>query len=101
MVSVCGIISAVVVTDAAYSRPPIHDPKTMSHYNTISNAGIAALAGGAGAMWMLSYKNHNSHWRETGFLSGEAALNSLVMTEAIKYSTGRERPIQGDGTGPF
>jgi hypothetical protein len=96
-----GITAGLIVTDSDYSRHISHDPKTMSHYDNISNAGIAALAGGAGALWVLSYKNHNSHWRETGFLSGEAALNSFVMTEAIKYSTGRDRPIQGDGTGAF
>jgi len=96
-----GITAGLIVTDSDYSRHISHNPNTMSHYDTISNAGIAALAGGAGALWVLGYKHHNSHWRETGLLSGEAALNSLVFTEAIKYSTGRYRPIQGDGTGPF
>jgi membrane-associated phospholipid phosphatase len=96
-----GITAGLIATDSDYSMHISHNPNTMSHYDTISNAGIAALAGGAGALWVLSYKNHNSHWRETGLLSGEAALNSLVFTEAIKYSTGRYRPIQGDGTGPF
>ena len=101
LVPVGGITAGLIVTDSDYSRHLSHDPKTMSHYNTISNAGIAALAGGAGAMWVLSYKNHNSHWRETGFLSGEAAINSFVMIEAMKYSLHRDRPIEGDGTGSF
>ncbi len=79
LLPVSGIAAGLVVTDADYSRHISHDPKTMSHYNTISNAGIAALAGGAGAMWALSYKNHNSHWRETGFLAGEAAINSFAI----------------------
>lgn len=96
-----GITAGLIVTDSDYSRHISHNPKTTSHYNTFSNAGIAALAGGAGAMWAMSYKNHNSHWRETGFLAGEAALNSLVMIEAVKYSVRRDRPIQGDGTGSF
>ena len=77
------------------------DPKTISHYQSISNYGVAGLVGGAAAMWALSYKNHDSHWRETGFLSGEAALNSLIIAESAKYSFRRERPFQGDGTGPF
>jgi len=101
LLPVSGITAGLVVTDADYSRHISHDPKTMSHYNTISNAGIAALAGGAGAMWALSYKNHNSHWRETGFLAGEAAINSFVISEAMKYSFRRDRPIEGDGTGSF
>jgi hypothetical protein len=101
LLPVSGITAGLIATDADYSRHISHDPKTMSHYNTISNAGIAALAGGAGAMWALSYKNHNSHWRETGFLAGEAAINSFAMTEAMKYSIRRDRPIEGNGSGRF
>jgi hypothetical protein len=52
-------------------------------------------------MWFLGHVRHNEHWSETGFLAGEAALNSLVAVEAFKYSMRRERPYQGDGTGPF
>jgi hypothetical protein len=101
LVPVSGLAAGLFVTDADSSRHMSHDPNTISHYKSISYAGIAALAGGAGAMWALSYKNHDSHWRETGFLAGEAALNSLVITEAAKYSFRRERPFQGTGSGNF
>src|SRR2546422_3725546 len=37
----------------------------------------------------------------SGFLAGEAALNSLVAVESLKYSLRRERPFQGDGGGHF
>jgi len=52
-------------------------------------------------MWLLGHVRHNEHWSETGFLAGEAALNSLVAVETFKYSLRRERPYQGDGTGSF
>src|SRR5260370_1051677 len=52
-------------------------------------------------MWVMGHVNHNQHWSETGFLAGEAALNSLVAVEGLKYSLRRERPYQGDGSGPF
>ena len=52
-------------------------------------------------MWLLSFPTHNSHWRETGLLAGEAALNSLVPVEMFKYGLGRERPLQGNGGGGF
>jgi hypothetical protein len=96
-----GITAALIVTDSDFSRHSSHDPKTMSHYNTISNAGIAALAGSAGAMFIFSYGNGSARWRETGFLAGEAAVNTLVLTEAAKIAFRRDRPIQGDGTGKF
>ena len=78
-----------------------HVPSTISHYNTLSNAGIGALVGGAAGMWLLSYPSHNEHWRETGLLAGEAALNSLIPVEVFKYGLGRERPLQGMGGGGF
>ncbi|MGB9434203.1 MAG: capsule assembly Wzi family protein, partial [Candidatus Acidiferrum sp.] len=70
-------------------------------YNTASNVAVGALLGSAGAMWLLSYPKHNPHWRETGFLAGEAAVNSLVVVEAMKYPLGRQRPFQDDGQGQF
>ena len=96
-----GVTAGMFVTDADMSRHISHNPTTVSHYNTASNAGVAALLGGAGAMWLLSYPKHNEHWRETGFLAGEAVLNSFVVVEAMKYPLGRERPYQGDGNGSF
>ena len=96
-----GVTSTLLLTDVDASRHISHVPSTVSHYDNISNAGIAAMLGGAAGMWVLSYPKHNEHWRETGFLAGEAVINSLVMTEAMKYSLGRQRPNEGNGTGPF
>jgi hypothetical protein len=101
LVPLSGITAGLFVTDTDYSRHLSHNPTTISHYNTLSNAGIGALIGGAGGMWVLGHVKHNEHWSETGFLAGEAALNSLITVESLKYSLGRERPYQGNGTGPF
>src|SRR5277367_3325746 len=101
LVPLSGITAGLFVTDYDYSKSLSHNPTTISHYNTISNAGIGALIGGAGGMWVLGHVKHNEHWSETGFLAGEAALNSLLMVESLKYPLGRERPYQGNGTGPF
>src|SRR5580704_18382278 len=96
-----GITAGLFVTDASYSNSLSHNPTTIGHYNTASTVGIGALVGGAGGMWLLGHIKHNEHWSETGFLAGEAALNSLIMVESLKYPLGRERPYQGNGTGPF
>ena len=98
---VSGFEAGLFVTDADTMRHLSHNPSTLSHYNTLSNAGVAALIGGAGGMWLFSHYNHNDHWKETGFLAGESAVNSLLMTEVFKYSLRRERPDQGDGSGAF
>jgi len=101
LVPLSGITAAFFVTDADMSRHISHNPTTVSHYDTVSNATIGALLGGAGAMWFFSFPKHEPHWRETGFLAGEAVINSLVVTEAMKYPLGRQRPYQGDGNGEF
>ena len=96
-----GVASTLFLTDKDASAHISHVPSTVSRYDNISNAGIAAMLGGAAGMWMLSYPKHNDHWRETGFLAGEAVLNSLAITEGMKYSLGRQRPNEGNGSGPF
>jgi hypothetical protein len=59
------------------------------------------MAGGAGGLYLLGLLTHNQHQRETGFLSGEAAINSLIVIEGLKFATGRQRPLEGNGKGPF
>src|SRR5258708_18165447 len=101
LVPLSGITAGLFVTDSDFSKHLSQNPATISHYKTLSNAGVGALIGGAGGMWLLGHVRHNEHWSETGFLAGEAAVNSLVAVEAFKYSLLRERPYQGDGSGPF
>lgn len=101
LVPLSGITAGLFVTDSDFSKHLSHNPTTISHYKTLSNAGVEALVGGAGGMWLLGHVKHNEHWSETGFLAGEAALNSLVAVESFKYSLRRERPYQGSGSGPF
>ena len=101
LVPLAGASTWMFQTDASYSRHLSQNPSTVSRYNNLSNASVAALIGGAGGMWLLSHKTHNEHWRETGFLAGEAAMNSLVVVEGMKYSFGRQRPNQGNGNGSF
>src|SRR5437016_9933072 len=101
VVPLSGITAGLFVTDHDFSKHLSQNPTNISHYKTVSNAGVAALVGGAGGMWVMGHVSHNQHWSETGFLAGEAALNSLVAVESFKYSLRRERPYQGDGSGPF
>jgi membrane-associated phospholipid phosphatase len=95
-----GVTAGLFVTDHDFSKHLSQSPSTISHYKTLSNGGVAALIGGAGGMWLLGHARHNEHWSETGFLAGEATLNSLVVAEGMKYSLRRERPF-GAGSGSF
>ena len=105
LLPLAGLSATLFATDSSFHRSQSNVPATIQRYKTISTAGVSALAGAAGGMWLLSYRPHAfsdaEHWRETGFLAGEAALSSLVMAETLKYSLRRQRPFEGDGSGPF
>jgi membrane-associated phospholipid phosphatase len=101
LVPLGGITAGLFVTDREYSASINQNPTTLKHYKSLSNYTVAGLIGGSAGLYLFSFPTHNERWRETGFLAGEAALNSLVTVEALKYSLGRERPYQGNGTGDF
>jgi hypothetical protein len=101
LVPLAGISAGLFATDRDVSLHLSHDPKTINHYNTLSTAGIGVLVGASAGLWLMSFPSHNSHWRETGLLAGEAAINGLLPAEIFKYGLGRERPLQGNGDGHF
>jgi membrane-associated phospholipid phosphatase len=81
-----------------------HLPKataTVSRAATASNAGMAALLGAGGGLFLWGQIHQNEHQRETGFLAGEAAIDAYIDATAFKYVAGRERPFVGDGRGRF
>jgi Capsule assembly protein Wzi/PAP2 superfamily len=98
LVPLGGITAGLFATDKEYNASLSRNPSTLRHYKTVSDAGVAALVGAGAGLYLFSYPAHNPHWRETGFLAGEAALNSLITVEALKYSLQRERPFQGNGS---
>src|SRR5262249_57453329 len=71
------------------------------HSSTLSNGGVAAMVGGAGGLYLLGSLRSDEHQKETGILAGEAAINSVVVVEAIRALTRRARPNEGSGLGEF
>ena len=59
------------------------------------------MVGVGGGLYLWGKVAHDDHRRETGVLAGEAAIGSLIVNSAFKYSFGRERPDQGQGLGNF
>jgi membrane-associated phospholipid phosphatase len=101
LVPLGGVAAGLLVTDRQYSASIDHNQTTQKHYKTVSNYGMAGLVGGSASLYLFSFPTHNERWRETGFLAGEAALNSFLTTEAFKYALRRQRPYQGDCSGAF
>lgn len=101
LVPLGGLAASLFVTDTDASRHVNNAPNTLSHYRNFSNYGVGAMVGAAGGAYFLGLATHNEHEKETGFLSGEAAVDSVFAAEALKYITGRERPLADNARGKF
>ena len=96
-----GFTAALFATDSDVSGHLSNTPNTLLRYRHISDYGVYSMAGGSGAIYLLGLATQNAHQRETGFLSGESAIDALAVVEALKYATGRARPFQDNGKGQF
>ena len=64
----------------------------LAHSGSFSDYGLAALAGGGAAFYLSGIASGDAHRRETGLLTGEAAVNSVLVGEAMKLVFQRPRP---------
>lgn len=101
LVPLGGFAAALFATDSDLSRHLSNNPSTLTSYQHLSDYGTYSIAGGAAGLYALGVLTHNDHERETGFLSGESAIDALAIVEALKYASGRERPYQDSGSGQF
>jgi membrane-associated phospholipid phosphatase len=93
--------AAFIASDKNLENHVPTNPTTVSRAGTASNAGVGVLAGAGAGLFLLGHLQNNDQKRETGLLSGEAALGAFLDTEVFKYAAGRERPFTGSGTGRF
>ena len=100
-VPVAFIAAGSLASDTALEKHVPANPTTVSHALTISNAGLAAMVGSGAGIFVLGHLTHDDQKRETGLLSGEAAIDAFLDTEIFKYTFARERPFTGDGRGRF
>jgi membrane-associated phospholipid phosphatase len=67
----------------------------------LSKYGMASMVGAAGTFYLWGRVTRDDHARETGLLSGEALAGVLIDTSLLKFATGRQRPLEGNGKGQF
>lgn len=85
---------------SAQQLPNTKDQLTVSRH--VSQLGaVYSLAPIAGGLYLGGVLSGQSKLRETGFLGAEALVDGLIVSQVFKYTTGRERPLQGDGGGHF
>jgi hypothetical protein len=101
LVPFAGLTAGLINADAELSSRVNTNGTFSKHSSTISNGGVALAVGGTGSLYLLGKLRSDDHQKETGILAGEAAVNSLVVVEAIKAITRRSRPNEGNGLGKF
>jgi membrane-associated phospholipid phosphatase len=94
-----GFTATLFATDTDVSGHLSTTPNTLLRYRRISDYGVYSMVGGSAGIYLLGLTTQNAHQRETGFLSGESAIDALAVVEALKYATGRARPFQDNGMG--
>jgi membrane-associated phospholipid phosphatase len=100
-VPVAFVGAGLLASDTAIEKHVPTNPPTVSHAVTLSNAGVAALAGVGGGMFLLGHITGSDQQREAGLLAGEAGIDAYLDTTAFKYAFGRQRPFTGGGRGLF
>ncbi|MEO6912162.1 MAG: phosphatase PAP2 family protein, partial [Edaphobacter sp.] len=76
-------------------------PDDRKKASTLSTGSLAALGAIPASGYIWSLFNHAPQARETGLLAGEAAVNSLVVNEALKFVFRRDRPLVNNAAGDF
>src|SRR5919108_556061 len=101
LVPYAGLTAGFLVTDRDASLHLSNSPSTLKHYRDFSNYGLAGIGGVVGGLYLWGKATSDPHKQEAGILSGEAAVNALLVAEVLKYSFGRERPTVDASRGKF
>ena len=101
LVPFLGITAGFMVTDHDASLHLSQSPATLHHYTSFSNYGLAGMAGAGAGLYFLGRVTNDEHKRETGLLSGEAALDGLLVSTSLQDAFGRERPTVDSFHGKF
>jgi membrane-associated phospholipid phosphatase len=71
------------------------------HFNTLSNAGVAALGVAPATMYLWSLGHDAPQAHEASLLTGEALVDSLAVSQVIQFVSLRDRPSVNHAQGNF
>jgi len=94
-------LSALFASDHWISQQVPDKPNQLKQSLNVSDYMAYSMAAAAGGAFVWGHITKNERLRETGFLSGEAAVNALAVSQVFKFTTQRPRPLVGDGKGTF
>src|SRR5215213_8841939 len=87
---------ALVTTDRITGDEIFESNRQVKASRAISHAGsIYGLGAVATTFYLIGRKNNDYRARETGLLSAEALIDSMIVEAALKGITQRARPIDG------
>jgi hypothetical protein len=92
---------SVVASDSWIAKQVPQSASRIKQSKEFSDYAAFSLLGVAGGSYLVGQVTHNDHLQETGFLAGEAAIDSTGVAYFLKEITQRERPYQGNGHGTF
>jgi len=93
---------ALIATDRRSSRQLSNTVDQVAISNDVSRVGAAyTLIPTVAGLYLTGALIHDAKLRETGFLAGEALADALIVSEVLKLAAGRQRPLEGDGSGHF
>lgn len=101
LVPATAVLSTTFAVDQAIERQLPSDQNLIGRASSLSNYGVAGFSLATGGLYLWGRHTNNDHLREAGFLGGEAALNSFLITTSVKAATSRQRPEDGGGRGDF
>jgi membrane-associated phospholipid phosphatase len=91
----------LVASDSWLAKQVPNRPDQLSHSNDFSRWTTYSLVGMAGASYLWGQVTGNDHLTETGFLAGEAMIDSTAVAFTLKGISQRERPFEGNAHGTF
>src|SRR6185503_17861304 len=93
---------ALVTTDRITGDEIFEADRQVKASQGISYAGsIYGLGAVAGTFYLIGRKKNDYRARETGLLSAEALVNSVIAGGALKIITQRARPLAGHERSEF
>ena len=101
LVPFAGLAVGLVNSDAELSSRLSSTGTLARHSGAISDAGLALAVGGTASLYAFGKLRSDDHQQETGVIAAEAAFNSLIVAETLKFLSRRQSPSEGTGQGKF
>jgi Capsule assembly protein Wzi/PAP2 superfamily len=101
VVPLLGTTGILIGSDSHSMQRESSNASAISLSNNIANGGLGVMVGVPAFMFAWGSWQGKPQMRETGLLSGEALVDSLVVNETLKVIFARERPTTDNGQGKF